>query len=162
MDKGLLGLAKPIRSVVVVRQRRRQVMTQLMRRLRARRGKQGVTLVEILIVLAIVGLIAGGIAVYAIPKFQQAQKETTKQSAMALYGVAENWRTGPGHAADCPTPQLLKDQHEINATSKITDAWETTFKIQCDDDSVTVVSFGPDKKEGTADDIRIPEPSKQE
>ena len=71
MDKRLLGLAN-----------------HLTRRVRARRGDQGVTLVEILIVLAIVGLIAGGIAVYAIPKFQQAQKETTKQSAMALYGVA--------------------------------------------------------------------------
>ena len=47
-------------------------------------------------------------------------------------------------------------------TSKITDAWETQFKIVCDDDSVTVISFGPDKKEGTADDIRIPEPTKQE
>ena len=142
----------------------RELMKQLIvaRARRARASQRGVTLVEILIVLAIVGLIAGGIAVYAIPKFQQAQKETTKQSAMALYGVAEAWRASPGHASDCPTVQLLKDQKEINATSKITDAWETTFKIQCDDDATTVISFGPDKKEGTADDIRVPEASKQE
>lgn|GEM_PF-310852 len=161
MDKGLMMslTCRDSGSTASSVQVTSRVRLELIRRLRARRGNQGVTLVEILIVLAIVGLIAGGIAVYAIPKFQQAQKETTKQSAMALYGVTENWRTGPGHASDCPTPQLLKDQHEINATSKITDAWETPFKIVCDDDSVTVVSFGPDRKEGTADDIRIPEPA---
>lgn len=139
---------------------KRLLTSHLLRRLRARRGNQGVTLVEILIVLAIVGLIAGGIAVYAIPKFQQAQKDTTKQSAMALHTVAEAWRTN--HGNDCPTAQLLKDQKEIAATSKITDAWDQPFKIQCDDDSTTVISFGPDKKEGTADDIRVPEPSKAE
>jgi hypothetical protein len=33
-------------------------------------------------------------------------------------------------------------------------------KVVCDDDSVTVVSLAPDRKEGTADDIRrIPEPA---
>jgi len=46
-------------------------MSKLIKRSRGR----GVTLVEILIVLAIVGLIAGGIAVFAIPKFQQAQND---------------------------------------------------------------------------------------
>lgn len=130
------------------------------RRLRRLGPQRGVTLVEILIVLAIVGLIAGGIAVYAIPKFQQAQKDTTKQSAMALHTVAEAWRAN--HGNDCPTAQLLKDQKEIAATSKITDAWDQPFKIVCDDDATTVLSSGPDKKEGTADDIRIPEPSKGE
>ena len=81
----------------------------------------------------------------------------TKQLGMALDAAAEVWRAE--HAKGCPTPQFLEEQHEINATRKITDAWETPFKIVCDDDSVTVVSFGPDRKEGTADDIRIPEPA---
>ncbi len=137
-----------------------QLIHQLLRRVRARKRARGVTLVEILIVLAIVGLIAGGIAVYAIPKFIQAQKDTTKQSAIALHTVSEAWRAN--HGNDCPTPQLLKDQKELSVTSSIVDAWGTPFKIFCEDDSTTVISFGPDKKESTADDIRIPEPSKQE
>lgn len=117
--------------------------------------RRGVTLVEILIVLAIVGLIAGGIAVFAIPKFQQAQKDTTRNSAIALHQAAELWRTS--HGTECPTAERLKAEKEIASTAKITDAWESPYKIICDDESLTIVSFGPDKKEGTADDIRVPE-----
>ena len=118
-------------------------------------AKRGVTLIEILIVLAIVGLIAGSVAVFAIPKFQQAQKDTTKNSAIALNQAAELWRTS--HGTECPTAERLKAEKEIASTAKITDAWEMPYKIICDDDSLTVISFGPDKKEGTADDIRVPE-----
>lgn len=124
----------------------------------ARRGKRrqrGVTLVEILIVLAIVGLIAGGIAVYAVPKFQKAQVDNTRNSAKALHAVAEAWRAN--HGNDCPTPQRLKDEKELAASSEINDAWGMPYKIQCDDDSTTVVSSGPDKKEGSQDDIRFPD-----
>jgi general secretion pathway protein G len=130
------------------------------RRMRLRRAlsrslARGVTLVEILIVLAIVGLIAGGIAVYAVPKFQQAQKDNTKNSLKALHAVVEAWRAN--HGNECPTIQRLKDEKELAASSDINDAWGDPYKIQCDDDNTTVYSFGPDKKEGTQDDIRFPE-----
>lgn len=128
-------------------------------RLRRRARARGVTLIEILIVLAIVGLIAGGIAVAVIPKFAQAQKETTRNSAKALQQVADLWRTT--HPGECPTAQRLKSEKEIGSSSKVTDAWDTPFKIVCDDDTTVVVSFGPDKKEGTADDIREPEAEKE-
>ncbi len=122
---------------------------------------RGVTLVEILIVLAIVGLIAGGIAVYAVPKFQQAQKDNTRNSLKALHAVTEAWRAN--HGNDCPTVQRLKEEKELAASSDINDAWGDPYKIQCDDDATTVVSWGPDKKEGTQDDIRFPDntPAKQ-
>ncbi len=124
-----------------------------------RAAARGVTLIEILIVLAIVGLIAGGVAVYAIPKFQQAQKDSTKTSALALHQVTEAWRLQ--HTSECPTAERLKAEKEISASSKITDAWETPFKIECTEDGEVVVSSaGPDKKEGTADDIRVPEAPK--
>jgi general secretion pathway protein G len=121
--------------------------------------ERGVTLVEILIVLAIVGLIAGGIAVFAIPKFQQAQKDSTKNSAIALHQAAELWRTS--HTSECPTAERLKAEKEIASTAKITDAWDSPYKIVCEEDSLTVISFGPDKKEGTQDDIRVPEQQPQ-
>jgi general secretion pathway protein G len=121
-----------------------------------RAAARGVTLIEILIVLAIVGLIAGGIAVFAIPKFAQAQKDTTANSAKALYQIAELWRST--HGGECPTVERLRADKEISATSKTTDAWDLPFKIECPDETTTsVLSAGPDKKEGTADDIRIPE-----
>jgi len=121
--------------------------------------ERGVTLIEILIVLAIIGLIAGGIAMTAIPKFQQAQKETTKQSAQQLRNVAQLWRTT--NAGECPTVDKLKQDKQLEASSKLSDAWDQPFKIFCDDDETTVASSGPDKKEGTTDDIRVPDTTPQ-
>ena len=48
-------------------------------------------------------------------------------------------------------------QKAIDSTSKITDAWDSPFKITCEDDEIFVFSAGPDKHEGTKDDIRVPD-----
>jgi len=136
---------------------RSALVGRLRRRLRRARGaRRGVTLIEILIVLAIVGLIAGGIAVFAIPKFKDAQIQTTKQSAQQLHTISEAWHAT--HTQECPTPELLRKEKEISVTSNINDAWGKPFKIVCTDDGdVVVTSFGPDGKENTADDIRVPD-----
>jgi general secretion pathway protein G len=117
---------------------------------------RGVTLIEILIVLAIVGLIAGGVAVVAVPKYAEAQKRQAKTDAQTIHPAAEKYRVD--HPGDqCPTVELLREKNELSKASKITDPWDTPYKILCGDEDVAVLSFGPDKKEGTADDIRIPE-----
>ena len=115
---------------------------------------RGVTLIEILIVLAIVGLIAGGVAIVAIPKFQQAQLDTAKNNAIEIHRIAEAWRAM--NSTECPTVERLRAEKEIAATAKITDPWDNPYKILCEEDELQVVSFGPDKKENTKDDIRIP------
>lgn len=116
---------------------------------------RGVTLIEILIVLAIIGLIAGGVAVVAIPKFAQAQKDTAKNDCRTIHPVAEKYRVD--HPGQCPTVEQLRAERELGATSKITDPWDTPYAIRCEEDETFVVSFGPDKKEGSADDIRVPD-----
>ena len=121
-----------------------------------RAAKRGVTLIEILIVLAIVGLIAGGVAVVAIPKYAESQKNQAKIDARTLHPVAEKYRLDhPGQ--QCPTVEQLRADKELSAASKITDPWDTPYAIRCTDEDLYVLSFGPDKKEGTADDIRIPD-----
>lgn len=123
---------------------------------RRRALSRGVTLIEILIVLAIVGLIAGGVAVVAVPKYQEAQKKQAQTDARTIHPAAEKYRVDhPGEP--CPTVELLREKKELSAASKITDPWDTPYKILCGDDDIAVLSMGPDKKEGTADDIRIPE-----
>jgi general secretion pathway protein G len=125
--------------------------------LRARRAYgRGVTLIEILIVLAIVGLIAGGVAVVAVPKYQESQKNQAKIDARTIHPVAEKWRVDhPGQA--CPTVEQLRAEKELSQASKITDPWDTPYKIVCGDEDIYVMSLGPDKRENTGDDIRIPE-----
>jgi general secretion pathway protein G len=128
-------------------------------RLRLRRVKRvlarGVTLIEILIVLAIVGLIAGGVAVVAIPKYAESQKNQAKIDARTIHPVAEKYKVD--HPGQCPTVEQLRAEKELSAASKITDPWDTPYAIRCQDEEIYIMSFGPDKKEGTQDDIRIPD-----
>ena len=76
---------------------------------------RGVTLIEILIVLAIVGMIAGGVAVYAVPKFKESQVKSAKISAQDLQSIADGWRADNGN--DCPTPARLKQEKQMSAGS---------------------------------------------
>src|SRR3954470_8796667 len=83
-------------------------------RIRFRRAlSRGVTLIEILIVLAIVGLIAGGVAVVAVPKYAEAQKRQAKTDAQTIHPAAEKYRVD--HPGDpCPTVPLLREKNELS------------------------------------------------
>lgn len=118
--------------------------------------ERGVTLIEILIVLAIVGLIAGGVAIVAIPRLEESRVKQAKIDTGEIHRIAEAWR-GLNASADCPTVERLKTERQIAAQSNIIDPWGSPYKIVCTEDDLVVSSAGPDKKEGTKDDIRIPE-----
>ena len=66
------------------------------------------------------------------------------------------WRST--HAGECPTTDKLLADGLLDRASRVTDAWNNPFKILCVEDETTVVSFGRDQKEGTADDIDVPSP----
>ncbi len=116
---------------------------------------RGVTLVEILIVLAIIAMIAGGVAVVAVPKLEDARVQTTRTNLRTLLPAAEMYRSN--FAGECPTVQLLQQKKEISSTSETKDPWGKPYKIICEEDDTRVVSFGKDGKENTPDDIVMPE-----
>jgi general secretion pathway protein G len=136
-------------------QRRRDAMSARVSRVR-HATERGVTLIEVMIVVVILGLIASGVAVAVFPKFKEAQIKTTKTSAMELRRATEMWRGTHGTEV-CPSVEQLKADKAFDSASNVADAWNSPFKITCEDDETIVLSYGPDKKEGTADDIRVPE-----
>ena len=121
----------------------------------ARALARGVTLVEVLIVVAIMSLIATTVVVAVIPKFQKAQEDTALNSARELRNAVMRWRATRGGDA-CPTVAQLVSDKEIDTASKTDDPWGSPFKIACGEDEVTVTSLGKDKKEGSNDDLSVP------
>src|SRR5262249_49022180 len=110
----------------------------------ARAIARGVTLVEILIVVAIMTLIAAGVTVAVVPKYKQAQVETTTNNAREIRNAAGRWRAT--HGGDtCPSISQLVADKEIDSASKTDDPWGSPYKINCLEDDVQVVSPGPDK-----------------
>lgn len=121
------------------------------RALLARAARRGVTLVEVLIVVAIMALIAGGVGFMILPKFQQARIDTAQTNARKIRQVAMQYMALK--SPECPTVQTLIAEKELDAESGAEDPWGNTYTISCSGDDVSVVSNGPDGQPGTEDDI---------
>jgi general secretion pathway protein G len=115
---------------------------------------RGVTLVEVLIVVAIMALVAGGVGFYVIPKYREAQLKEAKTRALTIRQVATQWIVLKG-ADECPTVQSLILDKQLDASGGSTDPWGQPYAIACQGDEVIVSSTGPDKKPQTEDDIVV-------
>ena len=127
------------------------------RKTRIHRGQRGVTLVEVLIVVAIMALIAGGVGFLVLPRYRESQVKTAQTQARAIRGVATQYVALKGNG-DCPTVPLLISEKELDPENE-KDPWGQVFTLACDADDIQVSSPGPDKQEGTEDDIVVPEVS---
>ena len=124
----------------------------ILRRSRAR----GVTLIEVMIVVVILGMIASAVALAAFPIHARAQIRMTRISAKTMRTAAASWRM-ENPEGGCPTPVRLREDQYIDTGAALTDAWDTPFKIACRDQETVVISLGPDRKESD-DDLVEPEP----
>ena len=122
--------------------------------LRARQAQSGVTLVEVLIVVAIMALLAGGVAFSILPKFGETQAKEAKRGALELRKMAQLWQADNG--SDCPTISTLKKAKLMDRASSPKDPWGKRYVIRCADGEIFVASNGPDKKKGSSDDIEVP------
>src|SRR5262245_1749413 len=115
----------------------------------------GMTLIEIMIVVAIIGMIVGGVGVVAFRQFGKAQIKTAEREVAALQGAVETFMTQ--NSSNCPGGlQDLYAQKIITKEPK--DPWGQPYQYRCpgekNTDSVDIWSGGPDKKLGTGDDIK--------
>ena len=122
---------------------------------RGRRRTRGMTLVEIMVVVAIIGMIMGAVAVGAMSQLEKAKVKNTKmiihnvQEALVHYAT-DNTDSCPKSLGD------LVSQKYLNKDPK--DDWGQPLMYVCPSthgsDSADVWSKGKDKQDGTQDDLR--------
>jgi general secretion pathway protein G len=126
-------------------------------RMRIRRMKRaaarGVTLVEVLIVVAIMAVIAGGATILVFPQFKKARIKSAVIGASTIKQAADLYQNLNGSADVCPTMNDLVVSRSIDA-KKTDDPWGSPYKILCVDGEIHVTSPGNDRKDGTPDDVR--------
>ena len=119
----------------------RQALLARVRRLRKARG---VTLFEVLIVVAILAMVAGGVAVFALPRFQDSQKKTAEAGARTIRMAVQQWQAA-NNETSCPTVSQLIQDKQLDTGQNTNDPWGQAYTLNCSDDEVTVISSGPDK-----------------
>ena len=129
-----------------------QAQTQPKQALAKRARVEGMTLIEIMIVITIFAMIAGGVAVALLPRLDEAREKSTRADAQALRSavmlyVADNPR-------DCPTVEDLVTERYLDGSKRTADAWETPYSIACEDGDIFVESAGKDGEFDTEDDLK--------
>ena len=125
-----------------------------LRRLQRKRDR-GFTLLEIMVVLAIIGLIVGSVGVMVFNRFKKAQVSTAKTRVTQVANAVTQYMLD--NSNNCPRSlDELVAQKYLQKGMK--DPWGKDFIMRCpgtnDTDGADVSSAGPDKAEGTADDIK--------
>jgi general secretion pathway protein G len=128
-----------------------------------RAAHRGLTLLEIMIVIAILGLVMGLVVVPKVMDMFGQSKEKIARLAVEQYAFKDGpqWQVSSGKA--CPESLLTIAQFMGKGQGDTIDPWDTPYEMFCGKDQMppgatganfAVMSYGPDKKKGTEDDIK--------
>ncbi|MGD0674261.1 MAG: prepilin-type N-terminal cleavage/methylation domain-containing protein [Polyangiaceae bacterium] len=121
-----------------------------------RAASRGLTLVELVIVITIIGVLTAAISIGVIGAQKKANVQAARTACSTARQATMTWKA-VHPSEDCPTVEQLKVEKDLDTGFNIKDPWGNPYKLSCDTDEITCTSAGPDRKEGTDDDIRFPE-----
>jgi general secretion pathway protein G len=115
-----------------------------------RRGARGMTLIEIMVVLVILGMIAGAIGTSVFNQMREAQKKTAVLELKALANGVDLYHVETGQYPESLqqlAPKYVKEIHK--------DPWGTDYQYLHTADGYDLYSYGKDKQQGGGDDITV-------
>lgn len=112
---------------------------------------EGMTLVEIMIVVIIMALIATAVGIAVIPRWRKAQVDTARTDAQAIRSAVQLYLMDTN---ECPqSAEDLQEGGFLDRSKRATDPWNEPFRIDCEGDEIYVTSAGPDQQFDTEDDV---------
>jgi general secretion pathway protein G len=111
---------------------------------------RGMTLIEIMVVLVILGLIAGAIGFNVFSNLKEAQIKSAKLDLQGLSNGVDLFHVETGQWPDSMQQLIPKYVREIRK-----DPWGKDYAYVRSGDGYDVYSYGPDKAQGGGDDISI-------
>ena len=116
-----------------------------------RRRREGMTLIEVMVVMVIMTAIAAAAAIGVMRQWEAAKVNDTKTRARTIQSAATMWLLEGGDG--CPEVSDLARENILDATTQHTDGWGNAFVITCEGATVHVKSGGRDETLGTEDDL---------
>ena len=130
--------------------RNRLIQEANRRRVHRKAVARGMTLIEIMVVLVILGLIAGAIGYNVFGQLKEAQIKTATLDLKAISNSVDLYHVETGQWPDSLTalvPKFVKDLHK--------DPWGQEYAYVKTGDGYDIYSYGPDKAQGGGDDITV-------
>ena len=113
---------------------------------RRRRSRLGMTLIEIMVVITILGLIMAAVGVAVIPKLDEAKQDTARLDIANIHGALKLYYTKKGKYPDTGTG--LRALVETQNLEKIpSDPWGHEYVYMNEGGKPVIISYGAD---GTA------------
>ena len=118
----------------------------------------GMTMLEIMIVLAIIGLVMSVVGVGVFQQFKKAQKKVAQVAVNEIAAKSVQFMTDNSNECPKSIDDLVAQKY---MPKKQKDPWNRDFILRCpgtiNTDGIDVISLGPDGQEGTPDDIKAVE-----